>query len=105
MPDSCGEASPRVGVGNGEFGSLPSGNGVGNGESTVKDFHLLASIFNQKMIIYMFTLSMHSLDINICFDDLSISHCETCFKLVILTFDLVARMKLPNLKDELNFDS
>ena len=47
--DSCGEASPCVGVGNGPGNG--AGNRAGNRESTVKDFHLLASIFNQKMII------------------------------------------------------
>ena len=39
VSDSCGEASPRVGVGNGEFDLLPAGNGAGNGESTVRVFH------------------------------------------------------------------
>ena len=55
LPDSCGEASPRVGVGNGEFDPLPSGNGAGNGESTAKDFYLFAYISNQKMIISGYT--------------------------------------------------
>jgi hypothetical protein len=59
--DFCGEASPPVGAGNGEFEPLPSG----NRESTAKFFHLFSSIFNQKMII-----------------------CETGFKWVKLTFDL-----------------
>ena len=81
-------------VGNGEFNPLPSG----NGESTVKYFHLLASIVNQKMIIsgytdYAFSLYKYNL---------SISRCETQFKWVIPTFDLVSQMKLPNSKDELN---
>ena len=55
ISDSCGEASPRVGVGNGEFDPLPSGNGAGNGESTAKDFYLFAYISNQKMIISGYT--------------------------------------------------
>ena len=49
--DSCGEASPSVGVGNGEFDPLPSG----NGESAAKDFYLFAYISNQKMIISGYT--------------------------------------------------
>ena len=102
-PDSCGEAFPRVGRGTGNL-TPPLGEGGGNGESTAKDFHLFSSIFNQKMIISGFTC-MLSLYIIKCFDDLSISCYETGFKWVILTFDFVSRMKLPNSKDELNFDS
>ena len=89
MSDSCGEASPRVGVGNGEFDPLPSGNGAGNGESTAKDFYLFAYISHQKMITLV-TLSMLSLHIIIHYHDLSISRYDTRFTLVIVAFDLVS---------------
>ena len=47
---------------------------------------------------------MLSLYIMKCFDDLAISRCETGFEWVKLTFDFMSRMKLPNSKDEINFD-
>ena len=99
QPDSYGEASPRVGVGNGEFYPLPMGNRAGNDH---KGFSFVSLYYLSKRWPCLVTLSILSLYINICFDDLSISRCETWFEWVILTFDLDFEWNCPRGLHKLN---